>query len=75
MRSISASLAVRDAIVDRDRPADHVERSLRLSPLQADDAEMMQAAEVIAIDRDRLPVKILGLEQLSGLMMAHGERE
>jgi hypothetical protein len=44
-------MAVRDAIVDRDRPADHVERSLRLSPLQADDAEMMQAAEVIAIDR------------------------
>ena len=54
---------------------DHVDRGLRLSPLQGDDAEMMQGAEMLAVARQHLSIKTFGLEQLPGLMMTHGERE
>ena len=49
-------MAVGNAIVDRDRLPDHVGRGLRLPALQGHDAEMMQAAEMTTVDRQRLTV-------------------
>ena len=68
-------VAVRHAIVAREGPADHIDCHLRLPLLQGNDAEVMQAAEMPAVACQHLPVDILGVEQLSGLMVAHGERE
>jgi hypothetical protein len=68
-------MAVRDAIVGRKRAADHIDSRLRLPFLQGDDAEVMQAGEMPALDRQHLPVDILGVKQLPGLVMTHGERE
>src|SRR5262249_37431088 len=67
--------AIRHAIIDRDRAADHIQGGLRLTALQGADAEMVQAAEMPPVGRQHLPVETFGFEQLTGLMMAHGERE
>ena len=66
---------MRSGLIDPDRAADHVHRGLRLSPLQCNDAEMMQAGDVVAIDRKNLAVLLLGFEQLSRPMMLHCQRE
>ncbi len=68
-------MTVRDAIVGRERPADHIDGRLRLPLLQGDDAKMMQAAEMLAVAFQHLPVGILGVNQPTGLVMAHGEGE
>ncbi len=67
--------AVGNAIVDRDRTCELLDRGVRLTPLQGHDAEMMQAAEMAVVGREHLPVEALGLRQLSSLVMLHGERE
>ena len=52
-------MALRITAVDRDRAPDRLDRSLRLSALQRNDAEMMQAREVIAVAGEHPPIERL----------------
>jgi hypothetical protein len=61
--------------VDRQRLAERTDCSLRLTALQRDDAQIVQAAEMIAVRCQHLAIEIFRLGELSGLVMLQGARE
>ena len=62
------AVEVRDAVIARDRLADQFNGKVVASALVGDDAQQMQGAGMVRIDRKDLPVKALGLIEAAGLM-------
>ena len=56
-------MALGNAIVDRERLPDRIDRRLRLAALQGEDADMVQGADVPAVGGQDLTVEVFGLEQ------------
>ena len=54
---------------------EHFDGGLRLPALQGDDPEMMQGAEMVAVERQHLAIEVLRFDELPGLVVLPGERK
>ena len=62
-------MELRIGAIQRNRPADQIQRPVRVAGLMRDQAEQVQAVGVIGIDRQDPPVKPFSRGKPPGLMM------
>ena len=60
---------LRHGLVERQRPADRLDRLLRPAELQGNDAGVTKALPVPGLERQNRPIEPLGLPKVSGLML------
>jgi hypothetical protein len=61
-------MEVRNPVVERDCPADQVKGELDPTLMVRDNAQHVQAVDVIGVVRKNLPIAALGLAELTGIV-------
>ena len=74
-REAEVVVPVGHAIVERDRFADHVGRYVGAADLNADQAGIVEAADVLWLDRENVTIEIVSISELTCLVMLHSLRE